>query len=220
MNIISASSRLIAADHIAAMKNIEFAGRNCYRSQDKITDTSYDQFIRRLIKMGHEAPLEFAEMTFDIITSRSVMAEMTRHRLASFCIESQRYVNYGNGIDFIAPVWFDPASQNTVASTSNQWKRCMEHTEAVYDFLLANGMKPQQAREVLPNSTAVHIVVKANVREWRHFFDLRCSPAAYPEMRTLALGMLVQAAVAMPAVFDDMVSGLIKKGEMNNGNDQ
>ena len=75
-----------------ALRQIEYAGRNCYRSHDKITDDSAQTFVRSLIRRGHLALLEFADMSVELVTFRDVMAELTRHRLASFCIESQRYV--------------------------------------------------------------------------------------------------------------------------------
>ena len=71
-----------------AMQAIEFAGRNCYASQDKITENSYQKFLASLIRRGHGSPLEFADVTFDLTTSRAVLAELTRHRLASYCVES------------------------------------------------------------------------------------------------------------------------------------
>ena len=60
------------------LKQIEYAGRNCYRSHDKITDTSAPAFVRSLIRRGHLAPLEFADMSVELVTSRDVMAELTR----------------------------------------------------------------------------------------------------------------------------------------------
>ena len=84
-----------------ALRQIEYAGRNCYRSHDKITDDSAPAFVRSLIRRGHLAPLEFADMSVELVTSRDVMAELTRHRLASFCIESQRYVCMNGEIAFI-----------------------------------------------------------------------------------------------------------------------
>lgn len=67
-----------------ALRQIEYAGRNCYRSHDKITDNSAPVFVRSLIRRGHLAPLEFADMSVELVTSRDVMAELTRHRLGQF----------------------------------------------------------------------------------------------------------------------------------------
>lgn len=63
--------------------------------------------------------------------------------------------------------------------------RCMADAEQSYHFLLEKGLKPEDARKILPNSTATHIVMKANIREWRHIFSLRLGKGVYPEMRKL-----------------------------------
>ena len=93
------------------------------------------------------------------------------------------------------------------------WEASMKDAEAAYKFLISQGKKPQQAREVLPNSTACRIIMKANLREWRHFFTLRCAKAAYPAMRDLAKSMLIQAHDAVPAVFDDLYDEFIARKE-------
>ena len=163
-----------------ALRQIEYAGRNCYRSHDKITDDSAPAFVRSLIRRGHLAPLEFADMSVELVTSRDVMAELTRHRLASFCIESQRYVCMNGEIAFILPRFYREGGE-----ASEFWEFCMTDAEQSYHFLLEKGLKPEDARKILPNSTATHIVMKANIREWRHIFSLRLGKGVYPEMREL-----------------------------------
>lgn len=108
------------------------------------------------------------------------MAEITRHRLASFCIESQRYMLMDGEISFIRPLFYEDG-----ADASDFWLRCMENAENAYHSMLKYGLKPQDARKVLPNSTATRIIMMANLREWRHIFALRLGKAAYPEMRAL-----------------------------------
>ena len=94
------------------------------------------------------------------------------------------------------------------------WEASMEDAEQAYKYLIEQGKSAQQAREVLPNSTACRIIMKANLREWRHFFSLRCAKAAYPAMRQLAQDMLKQAHDSVPAVFDDLYEEFIeRKGE-------
>lgn len=117
-----------------ALRRIEYAGRNCYRSQDKITGGSAPKFVRSLIRRGHLSPLEFADMSAILTTSRDVMAELTRHRLASFCIESQRYVNMKGDIAFIQPRFYQPGDK-----ASEFWRECMLDAEESYRFLLDSG---------------------------------------------------------------------------------
>lgn len=182
-------------DGIAELKDIETAGRNCWRSEGKITEDSYKHFIESLRKRGHESPIEFANIKLAMLTSRDVLAEITRHRLASFCVESQRYVNESKddgGIKFIKPLFyvpFDPyycyANHDPLYLASRKWDDEMELAEDAYNYMTSNGIKNQDARKVLPNSTACLIMMACNLRELLHIYQLRSSPAAYPEMREL-----------------------------------
>lgn len=185
---------------VEELKDIEFAGRNCWRSEGKTTDDSYNQFIENLRKRGHDSPIEFAFIKLVLTTSRDVMAELTRHRLVSFAIESQRYVNESKdegGIKFIKPLFyeaFDPyydyrvpyeGDRNMRYEASRGWEDAMALAEDAYNQMIDMGMKNQDARKVLPNSTACQIVMACNLRELLHIYGLRSSAAAYPEMREL-----------------------------------
>lgn len=207
MILINQSAKIITPDEqsgVFLLKACEYVGRNCYASQDRITDNSYFTFINNLIKRGHEAPLEFADITFDLTTSRAVLAELTRHRLVSFCVESQRYIQEAKtgDITFIKPEWYNVEDKATTV-----WQNQIQSVEDAYKELIALGCKPEQAREVLPNSTACRIIMKANLREWRHIFELRTSKFAYPQMRTLATQMLKLCNERVPIVFNDLIEG-------------
>lgn len=181
---------------IDELKRIEIAGRNCWRSDNKITKNSYRVFLEALLKMGHESPIEFGSIMLEMITSRDVLAELTRHRLASFCVESQRYVNESKeegGIKFIKPLFykeFDPYynygdKRDKEYEASRKWDDAMELAEDAYNAMIDMGMRNQDARKVLPNSTACRIMMKVNLRELLHIYGLRSAPSAYPEMRQL-----------------------------------
>ena len=201
-------------ESIACAKAIEYAARNCYASQDRITDESWSTMVPNLISRGHEAPVEFADMTVDITTSRAILAELTRHRVASFCVESQRYIQEAKtgDITFIRPNWCQDSDED---DRSAMWYSSMRMAELAYKNLIDDGAKPQEAREVLPNSTACRIIMKANLREWRHIFALRCSVAAYPPMRELMLDLLRQAHERIPAVFDDLYQEYFEEKEVD-----
>lgn len=148
-------------------------------------------------------------MTVELVTSRDVMAELTRHRLASFSIQSQRYVldNRSGEISFIRPdYWLPeyPASMDAKTwCASRAWEQDMKRVEREYKYFVTEcGLTPQDARKILPNSTAVQIVMTANIREWIHIFDLRDSTMAYPEMQTLMGRLLPLAKEVYPIVFD------------------
>jgi thymidylate synthase (FAD) len=178
---------------------IELAGRTAYKSEDKITKTSYDGFIRRIIKNGHEAVIEFGSMMVKFVTDRGITHELVRHRLCSFLQESTRYCNYGKSdIDFLIP-------SGILKDTDEyqNWYEQMITAEITYKTLLKQGCKPQQARAVLPNSLKTEICVRTNFREWRHIFKLRAiSKAAHPDIRLLMIPLYEECKKLLPCVFD------------------
>lgn len=205
-----------------AAKKIERAARTCYKSEDKITKDSYKELIAKLISSGHEAMLEFGpSITVKFVCDRGVSHELVRHRLCSFAQESTRYCNYSkdkfdNELTFIIPNWFP---EDTIEDLSNHrfynnerefdedlwlWIYCMRGTEETYLKLLKSGWSPQQARLVLPNSIKTEIVIKANVREWRHILKLRTSIKAHPQMRELMIPLLKDFKSLMPELFSDI----------------
>lgn len=176
---------------------VEMAGRTCYQSEPK---GDPDPFIRRLISRGHESVIEHAVMTVRFLTDRGVTHELVRHRLASYSQESTRYCNYGNrDIRFVIPVGFRRTRPgfytwedlpNLPPGPEYVWVLACLRAEEAYNRMLEMGCRPEEARAVLPNSLAAEIIMTANLREWRHVFRLRTSPAAHPQMRDLMLKLL------------------------------
>mgnify|MGYP002528520719 CR=1 FL=1 len=159
-----------------------------------------------IIKRGHEAVLEHCSFTVKFICDRGVSHEIVRHRMASYCQESTRYCNYGKGkfgeeITVIEPCFWPEGSDLYWA-----WKNACLISEQCYFSLLKSGATPQEARSVLPNSLKTEVVMTANIREWRHFLKLRCSPAAHPQMREVALILLDKVHALIPVCFDDIWS--------------
>lgn len=193
---------------IEALKLVEYAGRNCYRSHDKITDDSYVRFNNSLIERGHHSPLEFAHATFAIVTSRDVMAEITRHRAGiSFAIQSQRYVleNKTGEISFIKPNFWIPEEGDKEDAkrwcASREWENACKYSELIYKNLIAAyDLPPQDARKVLPNSTATVIVMQVNLRELLHIIELRNSSRAYPEMQTMMKLLIAEVEKIYPEI--------------------
>lgn len=190
------------------MADIEEYGRTCYKSEDHITEESADGFVRRILRKGHESVIEHEKLTARIICDRGVSHELVRHRLASYSQESTRYCNYSKEkfwkeLTFIRPCFWPNDSLQY-----NLWRSAMSTAEGVYMYLLENGAKPEEARSVLPNSLKTEVVMTANLREWRHFFRLRCAPAAHPQMREIANQLLAQAYAALPVIFEDIVKEL------------
>ena len=193
---------------------IELAGRTCYKSESKITPESAAKFVQRITESGHHSVIEHVNATVRFITDRGVTHELVRHRLAAYSQESTRYCNYGKEhIQFILPVWmpsnyigiYNLDINSELASTTNPnliWIRSMLNTEKDYKELLAQGWRPEQARDVLPNSLKTEIIMTANVREWRHVFTLRTSKAAHPQIRELMLSCLKGFQEEIPVIFD------------------
>lgn len=270
-------------------KQIEWAGRHCYKSLDKITENSAKEFVDRMIKLGHGAMLEHGtvylaypvfyqdvdnennltpehifykyqsnkyskvkvvpyswsgedavyvttnlrvlvennwlddlqyqvdptehhekRITAKFICDRGVSHEFVRHRVFSFAQESQRYCNYSkdkfnNELTFIKPTWLDiPIGDYTYwdgdwcdidnmkiqlpsdNGVADNFLWCLNNAGMQYRLLINKGLKPQEARGVLPNATKTELVMTGFESDWEHFFELRCSGAAHPDAKKLA----------------------------------
>lgn len=252
MNIINQSYEICKTHGYTLQdiyKDIERAARVSYKSEDKITEDSAEEMVKRLINMKHYSPLEFGtvylkfpntslgevdvekyetnrfsavtitkdstryvttnyrvivenhweddlkymcepteyhqrRITVNFITNRAVSHELVRHRSMSFMQESQRYVAYdkdkfGNEITFIRPI---------LMYTDEQYKQIWQalfYAETAYMNLRKSGLKPQQARCVLPNATKTELYMCGFEDDWDHFFDLRDKPTVDPQMYDL-----------------------------------
>jgi len=180
-----------------AEKLIEQAGRTCYLSFEKTGADSANGFIRRLIAMGHESPLEHAYASFRIKNcSRAMTHQLVRHRLMAVSQQSQRYVDE-DGFTYVVPA-------GVADEFVDDFHNDMKIINQMYRKWLRRGLKKQDARFVLPNACTSEIVVSADFREWRHILKLRTSPKAQWEIRgacTQILGILKQSA---PACFADI----------------
>jgi len=182
-------------------KNIEAAGRTCWKSEDKIDDNSACGFIEKIKGYNHASVLEHGAITVRFVIDRGVSHELVRHRLASFSQESTRYCNYTKGkfdseITVIKPCfWSDDSFEFSV------WKTSCENAEKDYFKLMDAGAKAQEARSVLPNSLKTEVVMTANPREWGHVFNLRCAPAAHPQMREVMIPLRAKFASCWGSLF-------------------
>lgn len=179
--------------------------RTCYKSEDASTLEKDKRLVENLIKSGHEAMIEFFDVTVKFTTDRAIANEIVRHRMASYAQESTRYCNYskdkfGNELTFIRPIWYDSLD----ITHKQDFEIALERCEDDYLEFIRQGWTPQQARAILPLTLKTELNMKANLREWRCFFKLRCDTAAHPDMRKLALDLLEQMHSLIPVVFDDI----------------
>jgi thymidylate synthase (FAD) len=187
------------------IKHIERCGKVCYKSEDTIKDGSCNTFVKKILESEHESVVEHFAVTVRFTCSRACSHQLVRHRIASYSQESQRYVNYSRGkfgrqITFIKPLDFDSMS----IEQQFKYKLALEDCEKAYLSLTELGLKPQQARGILPNDTKTEVVVTMNLRSWRHFFKLRTDKHAQLEIRTLANNLLAEFKKNIPIIFDDL----------------
>lgn len=178
-----------------ALRIVENATRVCYKSEDKIKEGSAEKLIKGVIKAKHFGCIEHVSLTVKFICDRACSHQLVRHRLMSFNQKSQRYCKEDN-LEVIKP----EGLKNT-----SIWLESCRQAENAYAELIRRGEKPEVARGVLPNSTATEIYATANLREWRHFFELRCDRTAQKDIRMLALELLCQMFEKYPVFFEDLV---------------
>ena len=220
MRILKPQHVIIGKDQIEGhkiLKHIEKIARTCYKSEDLINDESAEKMIKKLIKMNHLAMIEHASVSVLFTCDRGVTHEIVRHRVASYAQESTRYVNYskdkfGNEIGYIdiaGGIALDTKMKDlpveTIDVIISEWHQACIDAEKHYMKMLELGATPQIARSVLNNSTKSDINVTMNLREWRHFFELRCDAPAHPQMRELVIPLLKEMSEVIPIVFDDLV---------------
>ena len=204
MKIIEPIVEVEKVDYNKIMKNLERACRTCYRSEDKITEESYKTLLKNCINRGHESILEHEKITIRMICDIGVYKDLTRHRHASFSIESTRYCNYGkdkfeNQIKFIEPVNIE---KNT--ELYEEWKTSCEEIEKHYIKMVELGATPDQMRMILPHSTAALVTMTANIREWKHIFSLRCTKHAHPAVEQVMIPLLLHFKQNMPEIFENI----------------
>lgn len=227
-------------------KAVACAAKLCYASSD--IDTLYDglteektaSFLDHLSSIGHASPIEHASFTFGIEgVSRSLLAQITRHRIASFSVQSQRYVKE-NHFEFVLPPEIE-----AIPEAKEEFLRAMEEDQQHYESLAAiltekhkkellqggqdektaarkaEKMAIEDARFVLPNACATKMICTMNARSLMNFFSLRCCNRAQWEIRGLATQMLREVRKVAPHLFQNAGPGCLRgscpEGSMSCG---
>ncbi|HAU86976.1 MAG TPA: FAD-dependent thymidylate synthase [Lachnospiraceae bacterium] len=183
--------------------NVEYAARLCYKSEGRMTDEVNETFLKNIITRQHESVLEHEKVTVYFVVDRGITHEIVRHRVGSYSQESTRYCNYtgdkfGNEITVIEPYYYIGKEKEY-----KEWENCCKNIEQAYMKLLKDST-PQEARAILPNSLKTEIAVTYNLREWRHFFSLRCDKTAHPQMQQITIPLLLEFKKQLAPVFDDI----------------
>lgn len=202
-----------------AEKVVAMAAKICYakdvsikKLQKKINDNDVSAFITKLLESGHESPFEHISFTFGIEgISRACSHQLVRHRMASFSQRSQRYC-FEDGFNYI-----EPEDINENENEDKIFRDFMRHSKEVYSKLIDKGVKPEDARMVLPNACETKIIVTMNARELLHFFKLRCCKRAQKEIREVAFMMKNICRKVAPNVFQyagpNCLKGYCTEGE-------
>jgi thymidylate synthase (FAD) len=207
MKIIEPSFEIIqpgtSEDGLRALQTIERFARISHRSEDKQTEESWRGFITAVV-LGHGdwSVVEHALASVIFRVDRGVTHELVRHRLFSFTQESTRFVNgrkfYPEGLEFIRPISLD-------SSCFWNFEQACINCEREYFDMLQWGIRPQEARSVLPNALAATIAVTGNLRNWRHFFLMRTSKETHPDFRRVTVPLLGEFQKRIPLLYDDIV---------------
>lgn len=227
-------------------KIVAAAAKLCYSDSDVnhildgLTEEKTDNFLNMLMNLGHESPIEHVSFTFGIEgVSRSLLAQITRHRIASYSVKSQRYVKEGM-FEYIVPPEIEQNSEakkvflEAMEQDQRSYDRLVEILfQKQYESLLEQGLDEKQAktkaekaaiedaRFVLPNACETKMVVTMNARSLMNFFRHRCCSRAQWEIRALANEMLRLVKETAPTLFKaagpSCVCGSCPEGKMSCG---
>ena len=203
---------------LAPEETVALAAKLCYSKStiedlnEKISRNDQSSFIEKLMKMGHESVLEHVSFTFGIEgVSRVLLAQLTRHRIASFSVQSQRYVSYENGFGYIIPESIESLGD----AAAMRYKMQMETIEGWYrEWQKALGQQGEKSNEdarfVLPNACETRIILTMNARELLHFFSLRMCSRAQWEIRSMAEQMFLLCLKIAPSLFMNAGPGCLR----------
>lgn len=200
-------------------KVIASAAKLCYSSSDietlmnGLTPEKIEIFIKKLAGLGHESPLEHCTFTFGVEgVSRALLAQLTRHRIASYSVKSQRYVKEGQ-FEYITPMSIEDDDMLFL-----EYIKLMKDIQAFYNAAIKRGVQPEDARYALPNACSTQLIMTFNIRSLLNFFELRCCNRAQWEIRQMADMMLDMCKEVAPNIFAkagaSCMRGKCKEGEM------
>ena len=202
-------------------KVVAHAARMCYSNagveelREKVSKQDQQKFVAGLIASGHLSTIEHVAFTFGVEgVSRSLLAQITRHRIASFSVKSQRYVSAKTTDDattfnYVVPQSITALGADAVAEFEAQMKT-MQGWYNDWANRLTGEAANEDARFVLPNAAETKFVVTMNARELLHFFSLRCCNRAQWEIRELAWQMLELVYPIAPSIFKNAGPGCLQ----------
>lgn len=191
-----------------ALLLIQRIAKTCYKSYKDSDDIeSAKRLVKQLLDSGHHSLLENYSITMNYISNIAAYKDLTRHRHASFAIESTRWCNYSkdkfqNNIKFLQPCEIKAGTEEYKI-----WLDAMHKIEESYMAMAKLGAKPDQLSLLLPQSTAAEFNITANLREWRHLLSLRAANTtghARPCIQQIMQPTLELFHKMIPVIFDDI----------------
>ena len=203
--------------HTADMQELVALGaRLCYSKADvdtlkkRIEEKDQTAFVKKLMDMGHDSVMEHASFTFAVEgVSRILLAQLTRHRIASFSVQSQRYVSYAGGFSYIIPPRIQALGEEAVKEYERQMSAMQNWYEGWQEKLGTGEQGNEDARFVLPGACETRLIMTMNVRELNHFFALRMCNRAQWEIRAMAQEMHKLCLDAAPLLFEKAGPGCL-----------
>lgn len=226
-----------------ADKLVAAAAKLCYSAADvdtlldNLTAEKVESFIERLADLGHESPIEHASYTFAVEgVSRALLAQLTRHRIASYSVQSQRYVDKAE-FAYIIP----PSIEERGGIVLDEFENIMRRIQVIYELLRigltdyhtaelidkgyteseaaakAEKLANEDARFVLPNACDTRIIFTMNARSLHNFFRLRCCNRAQWEIRAMADEMLKLCREVSPVLFRHAGPSCAVSGKCSEG---
>lgn len=216
MQIVEPYAKMIGpVSGIALLQHVEWCGRISHRSEDAQTEFSFEKFLRSVV-LGHGdwSITEHASVSVDSVVDRGITHEWVRHRIGAYTQESTRFVNYArknttidefvNPAKFICPPSILATRETESCHVYERWCHGREEDESEYMFLVSHGIKAQEARSCFPNALAARLVATYNLRNWRHFFLMRTTREAHPQMRQVAIPLLLEFQAKIPVLYEDI----------------
>ncbi|MEW9697977.1 FAD-dependent thymidylate synthase [Paenibacillus sp. SI8] len=174
---------------------LEGAKYFCQSASDGEAGTEADRLFRHIVRSGHASTLEHIMYTFAVEgVSRSLLAQLTRHRQFSFSVQSQRYVKFGSGDKAAGFNYVTPQSIAANPDADEMYGWLMEALQSAYDNLRAAGVPAEDARYVLPNAAATNLVMTANLRAILEFYGKR-NERTHAQWEIAALAEAIRAEI-------------------------
>ena len=202
IEVIKSSAELVGEyEPEKDLLKIERMARNCYNSPLSERADARNEFIIKLVKAGHESVIEHVSVSFMLTVPRSISHQIVRHRIGvAYSQQSQRYIDLSKEpLKVIAP------TPELNASDLILWRQAVEFSAETYNKLIESGVRPQQARSVLPNCTATKLGMTANLRAWRHILKERyANTRADPAIREVMSFVAAKLKEMYPPVFGEV----------------